>query len=254
MSAINKEQLLALLGLEASQGRTSPQGAAPTDEELAQLIEDGLAFGRRQEILSHLAVTPVLLERTSMLYELTAQPVVVADRASTGLSAALKSWLGGWQAPLAGGLAAALAIVVGVNMQSPQPEDPVYTVQSGEQAPSLASGFERFDADKLESQLSRVVERWRSDLNAEAEFEQRYVYVQQEILPVVAELGRATFYLPLAEQQKQQVDGLLTLNALSERPSGVTEQQYCQRIQSHGGGSGLGSQQSILVIQALCRG
>lgn len=110
---------LAQIGIAATE--KEPQGAAPSDEELALFIEGKLSFERRQEVISHLNVNPLLYQQWMQLVELvslasqTEQNSVdqkMADTSERNWFERLKDWLGWKEYALAGSMAAVVMTVL----------------------------------------------------------------------------------------------------------------------------------------------
>ncbi|WP_226661460.1 hypothetical protein [Microbulbifer aggregans] len=69
MNKSSREQAAAArLALHASRGQP-PRGPEPSEEELAQLLDDRLEFSRKQEIYSHLNANPELYRQWLLLAE-----------------------------------------------------------------------------------------------------------------------------------------------------------------------------------------
>lgn len=117
---MNKENYsLAHIGISVTE--KEPQGDAPSEEELALFIEGKLSFDRRQEVISHLNVNPLLYQQWVQLVEFASlasesQHALLSEKAAMtskrSIFDRLKDWLGWKEYALAGSLAAVVMTVL----------------------------------------------------------------------------------------------------------------------------------------------
>lgn len=128
----------ALLGMHLAEGRVTPRGAPPEDEELALLAEGRLQGRRREEVLTHLIADPARYRQWLNLVAM-ADDTAPATSSRAVLANAVNRWVGNWRyaAGAVGAVAATLMLAIYTGITPPVNQRPVAVDDAAEPSRAL---------------------------------------------------------------------------------------------------------------------